>query len=92
MLIILIAAFLILATLLFIGVYRVITQQVLQSNVETMSELTQHDRNSVLNSIDLRYDSLYAIVDSLKAEKPQTLDETRDQLWSGRLPFCFSSP
>ena len=86
MLIILIAAFLILATLLFIGVYRVITQQVLQSNVETMSELTQHDRNSVLNSIDLRYDSLYAIVDSLKAEKPQTLDETRELLQK-YLPF-----
>ena len=86
MLIILIAAFLILATLLFIGVYRVITQQVLQNNVETMSELTQHDRNSVLNSIDLRYDSLYAIVDSLKAEKPQTLDETRELLQK-YLPF-----
>ena len=86
MLIILIAAFLILATLLFIGVYRSITQQVLQNNVETMSELTQHDRNSVLNSIDLRYDSLYAIVDSLKAEKPQTLDETRELLQK-YLPF-----
>ena len=86
MLIILIAAFLILAMLLFIGVYRVITQQVLQNNVETMSELTQHDRNSVLNSIDLRYDSLNAIVDSLKAEKPQTLDETRELLQK-YLPF-----
>ena len=67
----------IVTALSFIGVYHVVSGQILDYNTKTMTEMTIHDRHSVLNSIYLRYDNLSAIADTLKTAHLETLEDTR---------------
>lgn len=84
--IIMIVVFAIVAGLTFIGVYHVVSNQIVDYNTRTMMELTLHDRNSVLNSVNLRYNNLTGIADAITKAKPQTMENAR-ALLQEQLPY-----
>ena len=75
--IMMIAIFAIVAVLTFFGVYRVVSGQIVDYNTSTMTELTLHDRNSVLNSVNLRFDNLSTIAAMIVKAEPKTMEDAR---------------
>ena len=75
--IIMIAVFAIIAGLIFFSVYHVVSSRIVDNNTKIMTELTLHDRNSVMNSVDLRYDNLSVIADMMVKAGPEKMEDAR---------------
>ena len=61
-------------------VSRSVLKRIIDENIETIQEMALHDRKSVNSSLELRYEVLDSIGDSLKREKIKTVQELQLQL------------
>ncbi len=61
-------------------VSRSVSKRIIDENIETIKEMALHDRKSVNNSLELRYEVLDSIGDSLKSVKIKTVQEMQLQL------------
>ncbi|MDO4962445.1 MAG: ATP-binding protein, partial [Eubacteriales bacterium] len=66
-----------------LGVYRVINNIVVASNVENIQELAEHDKHSVLTSIENKQESLYGWAHAARSEKYKTVAELMPALNRG---------
>ena len=66
-------------------VTRTVSNYIIQENLETIQEMALHDEHAVMNSLELRYDVLSAIADSLKREKADDIQQMQLDL-QDRLP------
>ncbi|MDO4961942.1 MAG: response regulator [Eubacteriales bacterium] len=67
----------------FLGVYRMITNIITNSNMHTMTELADHDRNSVQTTIDEFEDLNYNWALSVRTRRPQTIAELLTEVQIG---------
>lgn len=57
-----------------------VSKRIIDENIETIQEMALHDRKAVNNSLELRYEVLDSIGDSLKHEKINTVQELQDKM------------
>lgn len=72
----------IIITVLLLGlslwfVYSKVTERVVDNNVEAMKEISLHDKHAVEHSIANRLDVLHAIGQTIKKEKPASMQEAQ---------------
>ena len=86
LLIIMIVVFAIVAGLTFFGVYHVVSNKIVDNNMNVMTELTLHDRNAIMSAVNFRYDNLAVVADAIVTAEPETIDAARGVLLE-QLPY-----